>query len=60
MVPLQGLSLEHQGHHQGEDSKRNHLLDDLQLHEVERTAVLYESYSVCGYLCAVFEEGHSP
>ena len=60
MVPLEGLSLEHYSYHDSKDRKGDHLLDDLQLHEVERTAVFYIADSVCRHLCAVFEEGHSP
>ena len=60
MVPLQRLTFEH---HSCEDSKyckRYHFLDDFQLHQIERTSVVNESYSVCRYLCAIFEECHSP
>ena len=60
MVPLQGLAFEHDCDHEGEDSERDHFLDYLQLHKVERSAVAVETDAVSGYLCAVFEERHTP
>ena len=60
MVPLQGLSFEHDGYHECEDCQRYHFLDDLELHDVERTAVVYEAYLVGGHLGDVFKEGYSP
>ena len=60
MVPLERLSLEHYCYHDSKDSKGDYLLNDLQLHEVERTAVLNITDPVCRHLCAVFEEGDCP
>ena len=60
MVPLKRLPLEHDGHQNGEYSKRYHFLDYLQLHKVERASVFRVAYPVGGNLCAVFEECHSP
>ena len=60
MVPLERLSLEHYRYHDSKDRKGDHLLDDLQLHEIERTAVIHIADSVCRHLCAVLKEGDSP
>ena len=60
VVPLQCLSLEHYSDHQGEHGKGNHLLDDLELHEVERTAVAVEADAVGRYLSYVFKECYAP
>ena len=60
MVPLERLSLEHYRYHDRKDCKGDDLLDDLQLHEIERTAVIHIADPVCRYLCAVLEEGYCP
>ena len=60
MVPLERLSLEHHGHEDCEDRQGNHFLDDLELHKVERTAVLDKADAVGRHLCAVFKKGHTP
>ena len=43
-----------------ENDQRNHLLNDLQLHQGERSAVALETYTVGGDLQAVLEESDSP
>ena len=60
MVPLERLTFEHYSYKHCKDGKGYHFLDDLKLHQIERTAVLYISYSVCRYLSAVLKECHSP
>ena len=60
MVPLQALALEHYHSYQGKDCKRNHFLDDLELHKIERTSVVDEADSVCWNLGAIFKECHCP
>ena len=60
MVPLQGLSLEHDGHQDCKYGQGDHLLNDFQLHEVERTAVFNETDPVRRHLGTIFEECHSP
>ena len=60
MVPLESLSLEHKGDYHSEDSEGNDFLDDLELHQVERTSVVNESDSVGRNLSAVLEECHRP
>lgn len=54
------LRLEEQHGEQREDNQRDSLLNDLQLPEVERTAVLLEPDAVGGYLEAVFKECNAP
>lgn len=44
----------------GEDDERYALLNHLELHQVEGTAIIDESDSVGRYLTAVFEEGDGP
>ena len=60
MIPLQGLSLEHDGNHQCEYSERDHLLDDFELHQGERTAVTFKANAVGWHLSDVFEKCYSP
>ena len=60
MIPLEALAFEHEGYHDGEDRQGNHFLDDLELHERERTSVLDESDPVCRHLGAILEEGYDP
>ena len=60
VVPVQLLMLEdeisnHRKHHQ-----RDTLLDDLQLNEVERPAVVHEADAVGRHLTAILEEGNHP
>ena len=60
MVPLDRLSLEQEGDDDGEDGQGDHLLDDFQLHQVERTAVAQEADPVGRDGEAVLEEGDAP
>ena len=60
MVPMQALSLEEDVGDDGEDDERYALLNHLELHQVEGTAIIDESNSVGRYLTAVFEEGDGP
>ena len=60
MVPLERLTFEHHSYKHCEDSEWYHFLNDLELHQIERTAVLYISDSVCRYLSAVLKKCHSP
>ena len=60
MIPLKGLSLEHDCNKDSKYCQRYYFLDDFQLHEVERTAVFYESDPVGRNLSAVFEECDTP
>ena len=60
MVPVKPLSSEHHVYDDGEDHEAHAFLNHFQLHESERSSVVYESYSVCRHLAAVFKEGDSP
>ena len=60
MVPMQALSLEEDVGDDGEDDERHALLNHLELHQVEGTAIIDESDSVGRYLTAVFKEGDGP
>ncbi len=60
MIPLQWLPFEQDSYQYREDCQRNSLLDNLQLHNVERTAVLIEPDPVGRHLGAIFEECQSP
>lgn len=60
MIPLQSLPLEHEHCDNREYCERNDLLNDFQLHEIERPSVFNETDSVCRNLGAVFEECHTP
>ena len=60
VVPMQVGTLEHDIGNDAEYGQRDALLDDLQLYEVEGTAVFDETQTVGGNLTAVFEEGDAP
>ena len=60
MVPLHGLALEKEGDDDGEDGQGDHLLDHLELHQVEGTAVPVEADPVRRDGEAVLEEGDAP
>ena len=60
MIPMQVCALKQDVGNDGEDAQRDALLDDLQLHEVEWSAVTLEAYSVCGHLTTVLKEGNNP
>ena len=60
MVPVEGLSLEQEVGDDGKYRQRNDFLNDLELDERERTAVLREAHPVGGHHKRVFKEGDSP
>ena len=60
VVPVKVSTLEHDVGNDAEYCKRDALLNDLELDEVERASVLDESKSVGGYLAAVLEESYHP
>ena len=60
MVPLQGLTLEHDRYDHRKYCQRNNFLDHFQLHEVERTSVAVEADAVGRYLSYVFKECYAP
>ena len=53
-------ALEHDVGDYTEYGQRDTLLNDLQLNEVERTAVFHKTYAVGGNLATVFKEGNHP
>jgi hypothetical protein len=60
MVPMQVSALEHDVGNDAEHSQRDAFLNDLQLNEVEGSAVLDKTQTVGGDLTAVFKEGDAP
>lgn len=60
MVPLESLAFEKKGDNQGKYRKGNYFLDYLQLHQVEGTAVVDETYAVGGNLGTVLEKSNCP
>lgn len=60
MVPMQVLSLEHYVGHNSEHPQTDALLQNFQLHEIERPAVSTESHPVGRYLAAIFKESDAP
>ena len=60
MVPLQSLVLEQQSDDNSKYREGDHLLYHFQLHYIEWTSILVETYSVGGDLGAVLEECDSP
>ena len=57
---MQVGALKHDVGNDAEDGQRDALLDDLELDEIERSAVFDEAQSVGWYLTAVFKEGDTP
>ena len=60
VVPMQVVALKHNVRDDGENGQRNTFLNDFQLHERERTAVVDEAETVGGHLAAIFEKGDGP
>ena len=60
MIPMQMGALEHDVGNDAEDGQRDTLLDNLQLDEVERTTIVYETNAIVWYLTTIFKEGDAP
>ena len=60
MVPMQVVALKHNVRDDGENGQRNTFLNDFQLHERERTAVVDEADAVGWHLAAILEKGDGP
>lgn len=60
VVPVELLVLEEDVGNGGEDHQRDALLDDLELHQREGSAVVDEANAVGGYLTAVLQQGYHP
>lgn len=60
MVDGEGLILEEDQHEDGEDGQREELLDDLELPEVERTAVVNEANTVGRHHETVLDQRDTP
>ena len=60
MIPMQMSALEHDVGNDAEDGQRDAFLNDLQLNEIERTAILYETYAIGWYLTTILKEGNAP
>ena len=46
MIPLEGLAFEYEHYNQGKDCQRYHLLDNLELHQVEWASIPLETHPV--------------
>ena len=60
MVPMELLPLEDDVGDDAEDNKRDDFLDDLQLHQRERSAIVDEADTVCWYEEAILNAGDAP
>ena len=60
VVPVQILTLEHDVGNHGKNTKTDALLDDLQLHEIERATITIETDAVGGHLTAIFKQSDTP
>ena len=60
MIPVQSLSLKEDIGDDGEDDERYAFLNHLELDQIKRSAIIYETDAVGWYLTAIFEEGNGP
>lgn len=60
MVDRDGLGLEKQEGKDSEDAERNDLLNDLELHESEWSAVVDEANAVGWHLATILEQRYAP
>ena len=60
MIPLDGLPFEQESNDDREDGKRQHFLNNFQLHQVEGTAVPLKADPVGRYGETVLKEGDAP
>ena len=60
MVPVKGLGLEAEGQDERKDDERYTLLDDLELNQIEGTAVDIGPYAVGGNHDAILKESQAP
>lgn len=60
MIPMQLFVLENQVGNQGEHHQRDALLNDLELHQIERATVIHKAETVGWHLTAIFEKGDCP
>ena len=57
---MQILALKEDIGDDGEDTETDALLDDLELNEIERTAIALESHTVGRHLTAILKERYAP
>ena len=57
---MQILALKEDIGDDGEDTETDALLDDLELNEIERTAIALESHAVGRHLTAIRKERYAP
>ena len=57
---MQILTLKEDVGDDGEDTETDALLYDLELNEIERTAIAIESHTVGRHLTAILKEGYAP
>lgn len=60
MVPVQLLPLEENIGNDTEDDQRDYLLDHLELHQGERTAIVDKANTIGRYLTTIFKKSNSP
>ena len=60
MVPVERLSLEKNIGYDGKDHQTDALLNDFQLHQRERSAVVLKTNTIGWHLAAILEKGYSP
>ena len=60
MIPMKVLSLKKNVGDDGEDTETDALLYDLELNEIERTAIALESHTVGRHLTAILKERYAP
>jgi hypothetical protein len=60
MVPVEMGALKHNIGNDTEDCKGDTFLDDLQLNQVEGTAIIYKSQTIGRDLATILKEGNAP
>lgn len=60
VVPRKVLAFKENGDNYGEDDKRDYFLNNLELDEAERPAIVEQAHSVGWHLTHIFKEGYAP
>ena len=60
VIPMKRFTAEHQGRQDCKHDQRNDFLDNFQLHERERAAIIDKTYAVRWHLTGIFQQSYAP